>query len=125
MRKARSRLSEEPVIGRLQKKFDLSRETVNAATVILRLYVGLGKGLSSSQRRGFSAASVWHAAELVEERELSKEDLAEAVGVSTRTLARRFRELEGDEDSKVVLDYVGGRMKSWSKERERKLRDLL
>lgn len=124
-RKTRDRLFTESAIEDLQKEFDLSKEVTYAAILILRIFIGLGKGLSSSQKRSFSAASVWHAAKLVEERTLSKEKLAEEVGVSSRTLARRLRELEEKGDSKIVLDYVRERIKEWSKKRERKLRDLL
>lgn len=124
-RKVKSRLFEDSDIELLQKKFDLSDETVHAATLILRFFTGLGKGLTPSQKKSYSAASVWYATKLVEERTLSKEDLAEKIDISPRTLARRFQELEEDKDSKIVLDYVKKRIKSWSKKRERKLRDLL
>jgi len=47
--------------------------------VIYRVLVGLGKGLSSSKKRSFSAAAVWFATELSRDERPLKEELAEAV----------------------------------------------
>ncbi|KXA91014.1 hypothetical protein AKJ57_02765 [candidate division MSBL1 archaeon SCGC-AAA259A05] len=124
-RKIRSYLYKEPLVKRFKDKFGLSEEVIDAATLIFRLFVGLGKGLSSTQKHSYSAVAVWYAAKLIEEKELSKEKLAETSDVSSRTLARRFRDLEDDEDSKKVLNYVKHKIKKWSEKRERRLQNLL
>ncbi|KXA91365.1 hypothetical protein AKJ64_04780 [candidate division MSBL1 archaeon SCGC-AAA259E17] len=124
-RKIRSYLYKEPLIERFKDECDLSKEVIDAATLIFRLSVGLGKGLSSSQKRSYSAASVWYAVKLIEGEELSKEKLAEISDVSPRTLARRFSDLEGDEDSKKVMDYVKSRIKRWREKKEKRLQNLL
>lgn len=123
--KVKARFHDEPLIQDLKDEFELSEEVAVAATLIFRLFLGLGKGLSSSQKRSFSAASVWLAGKLVERREVDKDELAEAADVSTRTLSRRFNDLENSEESKLILEYVKDRVKKWSKRRERRLQDLL
>lgn len=124
-RKVRSILYREPIVENLKKEFDLTEEIIDAAILIFRLFVGLGKGLSSSQKHSFAAVSVWYATRLINGKELSKEDLAKAVDVSPRTLLRRFNDLEKDEDSEVVLEYVKSEIKEWSKKREKRLQSLL
>lgn len=121
----KSRLHEEPIIRGLKEKLELTEEIAVAATTIFRLFVGLGKGLTSSQKRSFSAAAVWHAANLIEGKKISKEKLAEAADVSPRTLARRFSELEENEESELVLQYVKEKVRKWGKRREQRLQDLL
>ncbi len=121
----RSKLYRERIIKDLESKFDLTEELTDAAILIFRLFVGLGKGLTDSQRKSFSAASVWYAAKIMKNRKLNKNKLAKAVDISTRTLARRFKEIEEDKETKPVLDYVKERIKKWSRERNRKLKRLL
>ena len=123
--KAKSKFYEESHIRELKEEFGLSEKVVDAAILIFRLFAGLGKGLSSSQKRSYSAVAVWHAVKLIENKELTKEDLAKAVEISPRTLTRRFNDLEDDEDSKVVLEYVKYRIKEWSRKREKRLQNLL
>lgn len=122
---AKDRLFDEPIIEDIKNDFGLSDEVRDAAILIFRLFVGLGKGLSSSQERSFSAVSAWYAKKLIDNEKISKSDLAEAVDISPRTLTRRFSELEDDSDSKVVLDFVKYRIKEWSKRRDRKLEEWL
>lgn len=123
--KAREIFYTAPEIERLGSKFDLSEETENAATVIYRVLVGLGKGLSSSQKQSFSATAVWFATELSRDERPLKEELAEAVDISPRTLSRRFQEIEDDEKCKEILEHVKKRIKKWNKRKNRKLRDML
>ncbi|MFP4005951.1 MAG: hypothetical protein ACLFUR_04435 [Candidatus Hadarchaeia archaeon] len=122
---AKERLFREPTIEDLGKKFDLEEVVEDAAVLIFRLFVGLGKGLSSSQKRSFSAVSVWYSKKLIEREEIEKKQLAEAVNLSPRTLTRRFKGLEDDEDSKIVLDFVKHRIRKWSKRRDYKLKEWL
>lgn len=124
-KEAKNRLFDEPIIEDIGSEFDLSDEVKDAAILIFRLFVGLGKGLSSSQRRSFSAVSVWHAKKLIDNKEITKSELANAVDISTRTLNRRFKDLKDDDDSRVVLDFVKYRIKEWSKKRDRKLQEWL
>lgn len=123
--KVKSRLHEESIIQHLKEELELTDEVAIAATSIFRLFLGLGKGLTSSQKRSFSAAAIWHAANLMEGKKVSKEELAEAADVSPRTLARRFNELEENEESKLVLRYVKEKVRKWGKKREQRLQDLL
>ncbi len=113
------------MVRELREKLELNEEVAVAATTIFRLFLGLGKGLTSSQKRSFSAAAVWHATNLIGGEKISKEDLAEAADVSPRTLARRFNELEENDESKLVLQYVREKVRKWGKRREQRLQDLL
>ena len=122
---ARDILFNQPKIEELKEEFDLSEEAYTAATLIYRVLNGLGKGLSDSQERSFSALSVRIAADKVDGDKLRKKDLSEAVDVSSRTLSRRFKELEQDEETEKVLDYVRERVKRWSNRRERRLKEIL
>ncbi|KXB05759.1 hypothetical protein AKJ49_00135 [candidate division MSBL1 archaeon SCGC-AAA382A03] len=123
--KARSRFFNENILENLCERFELSEETKHASILIFRLFLGLGKGLSSSQKRSFSGAAVWHAARILDGKTLSKEELAEELNVSSRTLARRLRELNEDEDSEIIIEYVKERLMRWNKKREEKLENLL
>lgn len=121
----KARLHSEPEIKRLKSKFDLSEDAANAAVMIYRLLVGLGKGLSSSKRRSFSAVALWHGAQVADDEKLLKEDLARAVELSPRTLTRRFREIEKDENCVNIIDHVKDKVKKWSERRDRSLRRLM
>ncbi len=112
-------------IEKLQKEFNLSEDAKDAAVLLYRILVGLGKGLTSSQERSYSAIASWFASKLVDDRELSKSGLSKSVDVSHRTLTRRFKEISEDEDCEMVLSYLKDRIKKWSKKRERKLREYL
>lgn len=124
-RESRKAFYTEPKIEELATEFDLSGETEDAATVIYRILSGLGKGLSSSQRKSYSAISVWFAAKYTGDKKPLKEELAEAVDLSPRTLSRRFQEVEDDEKCIKILDHVRNRIKEWSRNKRRKLRDML
>ena len=123
--KVKSQLYKEEIIETLQEEFDLSEIVKDAAILIFRLFAGLGKGLTESQRKSFSTASIWYAARVTEGKKINKEELAKAVDISSRTLTRRFNEIEEDEETKLVLDYVRKRIKKWSKERDKRLQKLL
>lgn len=116
---------DEPRIEELKSKFDLSDIAISAAILIHRLFFGIGTGLRSSKRDSFAAISVWYGSRIVDGREISKEDLARAVGVHPRTLTRRFKELENDERCVSMLEYVKDRIEEWDKKREERLQDLL
>jgi|GEM_PF-2343211 len=122
---ARDILFNQHEIEELKHEFDLSEDAYTAATLIYRVLNGLGKGLSDSQKRSFSALSIKIAAEKVDGVKLSKKKLSEAVDVSPRTLSRRFKELEEDEETEKVLAYVRQRVKRWSDRRERRLNEIL
>ncbi len=124
-KEAREILFNHPKIEELQEEFDLSEDAYTAATLIYRVLNGLGKGLSDSQERSFSALSIRIAAAKVDGDKLRKKDLSEAVDVSSRTLSRRFKELEEDEETRKVLDYVRERVRRWSDRRERRLQEIL
>lgn len=123
--KAREILYKEPRIERLKEKFDLSQNAESAATLIYRILVGLGKGLSDSQKQSFSALAIRIAAENVDNARPRKKDLADAVDVSHRTLSRRFKEIREDEECEKVLAYVKGRVRRWSKRKEQRLQEIL
>lgn len=123
--KAREILYKEPRIERLKEKFDLSQNAESAATLIYRILVGLGKGLSDSQKQSFSALAIRIAAENVDDARPRKKDLADAVDVSHRTLSRRFKEIREDEECKKVLAYVKERVRRWSKRKEQRLQEIL
>lgn len=124
-REARDILFNQSEIGKLKDEFKLSEDACTAATLIYRVLNGLGKGLSDSQKRSFSALSVKIAAERVDGDKLSKKDLARAVDVSSRTLSRRFKELEEDEETEKVLAYVREKVERWSDRRDRRLKEIL
>ncbi len=123
--KARKILYKEPEIENLQDKFNLSEDAKSAASLIYRILVGLGKGLSDSQKRSFSALAIRIAAERVDDNRPRKKDLADTVDVSQRTLTRRFKEISEDDDCKKLLDYVEDRIKFWSKRKEERLQEIL
>lgn len=123
--KARKILYQESKIEELQEEFDLSEDAKAAASLIYRILVGLGKGLSDSQKRSFSALSIRIAAERVDDNRPRKKDLADVVNVSHRTLSRRFKEIREDEDCKKVLDYVEDKISRWSERKEQRLQEIL
>lgn len=123
--KIRDRLRDQPHIERLKSKFDLSEDAADAAVLVYRLLVGLGKGLSSSQKRSFSAFALWHGSQVADDEKLLKEDLAKAVGLSSRTLSRRFREIKEDKNCAKVLDYVKDKVRKWNERRNRSLRRMM
>ncbi len=123
--KARKILYREPEIEELQEEFELSEDARSAASLIYRILVGLGKGLSDSQKRSFSALAIRIAAERVDDNRPRKKDLADAVDVSHRTLSRRFKEINEDEECKKVLDYIEDKIRQWSKRKEQRLQEIL
>ncbi|KXA96827.1 hypothetical protein AKJ37_04315 [candidate division MSBL1 archaeon SCGC-AAA259I09] len=118
-------LKKHPLIEKLKNEFSLSEDAKDAAILFYRILVGLGKGLTSSQKQSFSAISAWFAAKLVDEQEIPKKQLAKFVNVSHRTLSRRFREVSEDEECKKVLNYLKDRIRKWSRKKERKLSEYL
>ncbi|KXA99595.1 hypothetical protein AKJ41_05200 [candidate division MSBL1 archaeon SCGC-AAA259O05] len=112
-------------IEKLKSEFGLSEDAKDAAILLYRILVGLGKGLASSQEKGYSAIAVWFASKLVDGRKLPKIQLAEAMDVSHRTLTRRFKEVSKDGECEKMLDYLKERIKKWSRRKERKLREYL
>lgn len=124
-REIRTKLHKEPHIERLKSKFDLSEDAADAAVLIYRLLVGLGKGLSSSQKRSFSAFALWHGAQVADDKKLLKEDLANAVKLSSRTLTRRFQEIKDDKNCAKILNYVKDKVRKWNERRDQSLRRLM
>ena len=123
--KVKIQLYEEPIIQDLKEEFNLSSTVIDASILIFRLFVGLGKGLTKSQRKSFAATSLWYAKKVIDGEKLSKKKLADTLNISPRTLTRRFKDLEDDEDSKIVLDYIKQEIKEWSNKRDKKLEKLL
>lgn len=118
-------LQEHTEIKKLKEEFNLSDDAKDAAILLYRILVGLGKGLTSSQRQSFSAIVIWHASKLVDNHEIPKKELASFLDISHRTLSRRFKELSEDEECKKVLDYLKEKIRSWSRRKERRLREYL
>ncbi len=123
--KARKALYNEKRIEKLKEEFDLSKDAKTAAIIIYRMIAGLGKGLTDSQKSSYSALAIRMAAEEVDGEHPRKKNLAEAAGVSHRTLTRRFRELEDDEESKKVLDHLRERISKWNERKEQRLQEIL
>ena len=124
-RRVRDILYNEPEIDELQEKFGITDDAKKAAVLIFRVLTGLGKGLSSSKKRSYSAISTWIGAKIVDENRILKEELADAVGLSPRTLSRRFGEIEKDEECSEMMDYMERRIKTWSRKKERRIQDIL
>lgn len=118
-------LQKHSEIKNLKEEFNLSEDAKDAAILLYRILVGLGKGLTSSQKQSFSAIAVWNASKLVDKHEIPKKELAEAVDLSHRTLSRRFKELSEDEECEKVLVYLKDRVRNWSRRKESKLSEYL
>ncbi|KXB06839.1 hypothetical protein AKJ52_01470 [candidate division MSBL1 archaeon SCGC-AAA382C18] len=124
-KKARDILYQQPKIEELIEEFGLSEDAEKGAVLIYRILVGLGKGLSKTQKSSYAALAVRIAAEHVDDEKPLKKNLAEAIGTSLRTLSRRFKEVTEDEEAKLVLNYLEKRIEKWSRRKERRLQDIL
>ncbi len=124
-KKVREILYQESEIGRLVEEFNLSADVEKAAVLIYRILVGLGKGLSNTQKSSYSALAVRISAEHVDEEKPLKKDLADAVDTSLRTLSRRFKEVTEDDEAELVLGYLEKQIEKWSRRKENRLQDIL